>query len=265
MNIVHSFSAANCSDKMFKIHMIYFILSCIYAKENGFNIRLHADKRTSNLLQIAPYDEIITDIPDVSPNKPRIYAWSKFYAMKNEDLGNIHIDGDVFLKDKKLIDLLDFSDYDCIVQNIEEPKNNWGFLWKESTECFKNCKYPYFANRECKSMYNCGIIGINNQELKDIYFDTYENMCQQYNINGIDCNSVPDIIIEQQFLKDLIDFKNYNVKTILDFDNLSMADSIGYQHVIGCSKEPNLNTVIKLIKKHNTTVFNDVNKYLLNK
>jgi hypothetical protein len=86
-----------------------------------------------------------------------------------------------------------------------------------------------------------------------------------HNINGIDCNSVPDIIIEQQFLKDLIDFKNYNVKTILDFDNLSMADSIGYQHVIGCSKEPNLNTVIKLIKKHNPTVFNDVNKYLLNK
>jgi hypothetical protein len=39
--------------------------------------------------------------------------------MKDEPLGTIHIDGDVFLKNPELKNILEFSNYDCIVQNIE--------------------------------------------------------------------------------------------------------------------------------------------------
>ena len=65
-------------------------------------------------------------------------------------------------------------------------------------------------------MFNCGIIGFNNQDLKDLYYNTYWDMVNQYAKTGINIPSVPDLIIEQQFLKDITDFYGYKVKMPLD-------------------------------------------------
>ena len=46
-------------------------------------------------------------------------------------------------------------------------------LYNLSTEALKNYEYPEWAPRTYDSMYNCGIIGINNPKLKREYFDTY--------------------------------------------------------------------------------------------
>ena len=274
MRLAHSFASEKCDDKMFYIHMCYFILSCLYAKNSGFELALHCDNKTKDFLEMAPYDEIITDIEGCEWPGKRLYAFGKFIAMKDEPLGTIHIDGDVFLKNPELKNILEFSNYDCIVQNIEWPIEPWGYLWNESADCFKNCEYPSWAKPLCNEMYNCGVIGINNKELKDLYFDTYNWMAQQYKEKGIDCHSVPDLIIEQQFLKDLTDHFGYSVKQVLDFEDLSSANKIGYQHVLGGAKEPNVHKVLKLIKKYNLEIYNKLtdeksyglfyNKYLKN-
>ena len=152
----------------------------MYAKRSGFEIVAHCDERAKEYLQLAPYDDIIIDLEGITPiANSNIYAWSKFAAMKSESLGAIHIDGDVFLKDEKLIELLNFDDYDCIVQCLENTRTygvNATLVWNMSKNAFKNIDYPDWARTQCKQMYNCGIIGFNNEELKQQYFDTYEDM-----------------------------------------------------------------------------------------
>lgn len=263
MRLVHSFASQKCSEENFKMHMCYFILSCLYAKNSGFEIVLYCDKKTEDFLKIAPYDEIHPILEGIEwPANGRIYAWSKFFAMANEPLGSIHIDGDVFLKDPKLLEKLNFDNYDCIVQSLETPfvygadSRN---CWEECRKCFDSCEYPIWAKRLCNEMYNCGIVGINNQELKDEYFKTYWLMLERYNKTGIDIDSVPDIIIEQQFLKDLTDYKRYKVKKLLrTYEFQQDAINLGYQHLIGLSKMENLDRILKLIKKKDKNIYKKI-------
>ena len=271
MRIVHSFTSTNCDDKLLFVHLTYFVLSCIYAKESGFEVAVHCDNRAKKILEIAPYDEIITDLEGLlPPANSHIYAWGKFEAMKREPLGTIHIDGDVFLKSKGLQRVLEFAEYDCIVQNIEHlgTYSNGGnvsqMIWEINSAIFNSCQYPQWAKRDCNSMYNCGVIGFNNQELKDEYFDTYTNMVEQYNKTRLNIDkTTPDIIIEQQFLKDLVEYKGYKTKFVLPycdcFDALcEEANHAHYQHVIGYAKEPNLDKTLLIIKKHNLDIYNNL-------
>jgi hypothetical protein len=237
--------------------MCYFILSCIYAKNSGFDIAVHCDERAKAFLELAPYDDIITDLEGVkAPANSKIYAWGKFAAMRNEDIGNIHIDGDVFLKSSKLKDILNYGDCDCIVQSLENKYSYGGdvtIMWRNNESIFSGFNKPSWAKSECNYMYNCGVIGINNVSLKKEYFDTYDDIICQYNESGIFMDaSVPDIIVEQQYLKDLTDYKQYKVKSVLPCDNVfalqMYSTSIGYQHIIGDSKRKNLEKVLKIIK-----------------
>ena len=105
-------------------------------------------------------------------------------------------------------------------------------------------------------MYNCGIIGFNNQKLKDEYFDTYWNMIEQYKTKGKHMKyCIPDIIIEQQFLKDITDYYSSKGKILLHNEHLD-AGKIGYQHVQGTIKPMFLDTIKKLVKKHNSNIYN---------
>lgn len=126
MRVVHSFNSEYCSKEKFQIYMYYFALSCIYAKKSGFEVALHCDANTEAVLRNASYDEIITDIPHIDESLKQFFAAPKFIAMKNEPLGSIHIDGDVFLKKPNLVDLMNFDNYDCIVQSLEIPNGHWG-------------------------------------------------------------------------------------------------------------------------------------------
>lgn len=257
MQLVHSFSSKGCNIENLFYHCITFVLSCLYAKKNGFNINLHCDTTTNKYFSVAPYDNIYVDLDNVEKPHKRIYAHSKFYAMEKYPVGAIHIDGDVILMGPILKDLLNFDDYDVIVQCLETKENwNGAGLYELSTEALKNCEYPEWAPRECDSMYNCGIVGINNPELKKIYFETYFNMIEQFKTKGIDMHSVPDIIIEQKFLMDLCKYKNYKVKFLLDEKKLTTnASEIGYQHLIGDNKKSLHKQCLKLIYKLDKNVY----------
>lgn len=249
MQLVHSFTSKGCNQEKLFYHTITFLLSCLFAKKNGFKINLHCDEIFKNYLSVAPYDNIYCDLEDLEWPHRRIYAHSKFHVMKKYPLGTIHIDGDVILMYPQLLDLLEFSKYDVIVQCLE-TKENWdgAGLYELSSESLKNCKYPEWAPRECNEMYNCGVVGINNQKLKDEYFETYFKMVDEFKKNGIDMHSVPDIIIEQKFLMDLCNKRGYKVKFLLNKDNLQAnANEIGYQHLIGDSKKRLHKKCLKII------------------
>lgn len=280
MRLVHTFTSNRCSEHEFYMHMAYFILSCIYAKQNGFEIVLHCDKKTYEILQYAPYDEIILDLEGIVINVDnRIFAWPKFKVMESEPLGSIHIDGDVLLKSPELLKRMDFTGYDVIVQNYEEPGGYSKFttdiefkkahrgskiIWQKCADILKYCEYPKWAPREIHSMYNCGIIGFNNQDLKKEYFDTYWLMLEEYSKHAVkNIKEHADLILEQQFLYDLCKYKNYKVKEFLDSNkNLhQQAKELKYQHVFGSGKMYNLNKVLKLIKKYRFDIFEKIIKY----
>lgn len=260
VHLVHTFYTKHLDKTGFFLQCICFVLSCLYAKKSGFKINLHTDKQGFEYLNICPYDNIYIDLEDVDLPASKLYAAAKFIVMNNYPIGVIHIDGDVLLKNSNLINLLEFSNYDCIVQSIEAPPI-YGAGWDQSASVWDNCEYPQWANRKCSIMYNCGVIGFNNEELKNEYFSTYWDMYNQYLKKGIDKASVPDLVIEQQFLYDLCKNKNYSVKCLIDGSCPSKsANKIGYQHLIGNAKRKEYKQIIKTIKNLDNNIYNKLKK-----
>lgn len=268
MMIIHSFCKnPNCSNKSFAVHMFYFALSCVYAKRSGFNIRLHCDKETYEVLKHCPYDEIVVDLVPTDCPHSCIYAWPKFKAMENEDLGNIHIDGDVFLKSSGLQEILSYNGNDVIVQGKEVYDSHFK-CWTITKKLCNQLMYPKFLKTELLEMYNCGTVGINNKELKDEYFKIYWDCINYLKVKLNPDNSrdifelqcIPDIVYEQQVLQDLCEYKGYTTKFVIPsaskHDLIDYANEIGYQHVLGGKyKEQNLHFCTQILSHLAPTVY----------
>ena len=258
IQLVHSFSTKYNNDTRFFINVLCFTLSCIYAKRSGFKINLHTDNKGYEYLKYAPYDNIYTDLEDIEFKEKSLFAAPKFIVMEKYPLGTIHIDGDVFLKKESLKEILNFTNYDCIIQSVEEPPI-YGYGWDFNATLLSCCNYPSWANRECNAMFNNGVLGFNNQELKNEYIDTYWHMYNQYASKVKNKSGVPDLVIEQQFLYDLCKYKEYKVKYVIDGNNPSKsANTIGYQHLLGSAKLKEYNKVLETIKKLDLEVYNNL-------
>lgn len=220
-------------------------LSVLYAINSGYDIVLHTDEKGAKIFKDLQYTDILCDLNDVQKAPGRIYAHSKFAAYENIPLGDIHIDADVFIKKPCL---KEFGD--VIVQGIESIYDErFGYFWNESVRVFFRCDYPIWASRKCEYMYNCGVIGFNNEKLKKEYIDSYWWMLNQYKTKGVDAPSVPDIIIEQQFLYDICKYYDAKVTKVLDNITFKHADDIGYQHLLGQSKHREIENIKYNIKK----------------
>ena len=256
ITLVHSFHSRHCNKEQLWMYICYFTLSCMYAKRSGFNIILHTDDKGKELLRFAPYDQVIVSLNNIKRPHHLFFAYPKFIVLDLMEKGQIHIDGDVFLKKDTISELFDFDDYDCIVQSIEKefidtPYDNP--IWDNSRKSFENIEYPEWAKRFSLYMYNTGVMGFNNDELKREFVDTYWDMSNKFEKDGIDVPSCPEIIIEQQFLMDLCERDNLKVKTIIPKDwygkkSLDFANNVGYQHVIGAdTKRRKLTECVKTI------------------
>ena len=245
--LIHSLSTADSIVKRNNVdlfmHASYFFLSCLYAKINGFHITLHTDEFGAELLKHAPYNEIIIDIKKPEGLSDKFFAWPKFVALENSPIDAIHIDGDVILRSLYLKDLL-WKPTDCICQCEENKLINklinkmYGKIYNISAEAMKDCWYPEWANRECNIMYNTSVIGLFNNDLRKEWMDTYWKMTKEYKEKGNYIEgSCHDIIVEQQFLRDLIIKKDYSCNFVIDekedFDKMNLeASSKGYLHVM---------------------------------
>ena len=234
------------------------VLSVLYAKRSGYKIVLHTDDEAAKLLDIAPYDEIKLDLNGLDNDFGKwVFAYPKFKAYESMDLGDVHIDLDVFLKKPCVTEYKD-----VIVQSIETPQHlNASKCWENSTKAFEGYEYPEWANNECKILYNCGVCGINNGNLKEEYMKIYWDMMNWYKVYGLKHKSVPDIIPEQQFLYDMIQHYNYDCKLVLPTFSSKCADQVGYQHLIGISKRFEISRVLECIYKLDEEVYNKLKNY----
>lgn len=257
MRLVHSFSSVRCSKDNLKVHVITFTLSALYAKNSGFEIVLHTDEFGKFLFQHAPYDEIIVDLPE-PPEDTRIFAWCKFVAMANEPIDSIHIDGDVFLKRPEFKELLSLDGCDIICQNLEEigiyPYHQSS--WNKESYAWQNCKFPTWMSRKFNKMYNVGIIGFKDEKHRDAYHTLYNEMMEDFKINGKSNDCVPELISEQKLLYDYATHNNLKVKKLLDHMHIMKhARSIGYQHLLGEAKYKMFDKTKEVLKKLDSDLY----------
>lgn len=265
--LVHSFHTKYCNEEQLWMYVCYFTLSCMFAKRSGFDIVLYTDDKGAEMLQYAPYDDVKVTLNNITKPHTLFFAYPKFHVLECMDKNQIHIDGDVFLKNNNLKDILKYDGYDCIVQSIEReydivPYDN--LMFEGSRQSFINTDYPEWAKRHSFYMFNTGVLGFNNEKLKREFIDTYWYMAEQFAKKAVNCPSCPEIIIEQQFLMDLCEFKNCNVKTVIEKglfrDGVKeFCNDIGYQHVIGSiEKRKKLKDVIKTINSLDKTMISNL-------
>lgn len=274
--LIHSFHSKYCDRNKLFMYVCYYTLSCLYAKKNGFNIVLHTDDLGLKLFKNMPYDDIIVSLNNIERPHHLFFAYPKFHVLELMSDNDIHIDGDVFLKSEKLHDILLFNDYDCIVQSTEQETNSgikFNQSWIDARKTLSKIEYPEWAKRVNHLMYNTGIMGFKNEELKRTYINTYWEMSEKFKHQCIDIPSCPEIIIEQQFLLDLCENKGFTTKEVIPFKLVGKnaneyAKSIGYQHVIGMNAKMNgLTDCIKTIKQLDGNIIKqllNVKKYITN-
>lgn len=262
MKIVQSFRGLNGSKKWLAVNAILYTLSAMLCKRHGYYTKLYCDDKFYEYIgDIASeyYDEIDLSVNDFPTPPTHIYADTKFRVMQNESLGTIHMDGDVFLFKADILNNLIDEDFDVLIQHKETRKRFGGINWDGSVNSLMYCKKPSWAKSDCDAMYNCGVICIKNEKLKQEYFKTYWEMYDEYDKHGIKHFTIPDIIIEQQYLTDLCEYRGYKVKEILPEDTFQeYARSIGYSHLTGKGKFLQLKNVLKVIYKYNKDTYKNL-------
>lgn len=239
--------------------------SVAFAYKYNRPIVLYADEIGRRLLSYLPYEHIYNlDIPEDTTTD--LWAAGKFYALRQMQLGDVHIDGDVFLKSVRVHDAIRslIESNDLIVQSMEDSWDVLSTWYKASRDIVDQYHIP--LAKRCTSEYsyawNCGVVGINNEQLKQEYLEAYFQVLDYIRnrpdiINTIhgtpDCTM--DLLFEQQHLYELS--KGYKVGNLLGagkvaYDN---AQQLGYQHILGSSKWDCLRQIKKQLKSVNPEIY----------
>lgn len=249
-----------------------FGLSVAYIKKLGFEIVLHTDKIGKDIFGILPYDEIYLTLEN-NDSYSRFWASGKILAQEAEPLGSIHIDGDVFLKSEYFKDYLNFKEYDIICQNTETPHTIevYATIYNEIIKSID--LLPTYFNGGCLSAINCGLIGFNNQKLKDEYIVGYKYMLKKLSENDNFITQIyknelltTDLILEQYWLGMLIDNYKFNKKTIFPDTSIIAERSleIGYTHLLGYNKHRHINNIKKRLFEVDVEIYNKIQMKICN-
>lgn len=220
--------------------------SVAFAKMHKQRIRLYADEYAASLLAFLPYDDILElKVPEGTPSI--FWAAGKFSAYAQMKPGDIHIDGDVFLQTRCVMQLLAHAakKYDLLVQCIENGENCYDGAYDIVTKVLNSggLEYDGKAFPKFTQAFNTGLIGFNAMQLRDkyvsLYFDTMIRLRNKPELVAEleDVCTAPDIVLEQQMLCEL-SRGQYTVYSLLGAGEFSMLYSscVGYQHLLGDAK-----------------------------
>ena len=213
----------DCSHLYLTLRMMFISAKSI--KRQGYEIVLYTDILGSRLVENFPYDEVVViDMPEKV--NPQMFAAMKYFALKDEPLGTIHLDYDIVL------------DKPCI-----SPKDGWDVITQ--MKHFGNIPYKkertfMEANGTPQKMkeiqlsshpYCVGVIGFNNEDLKKIFLDNYFDAINLY--SGKNISGTIDFLLEQTFISSLVDKYGYNADFVTKEDKSNYvypteSDSVRY-------------------------------------
>lgn len=232
------------------LNLWYFSLSVAYAKRIGAPIVLHTDTLGERLFGHLPYDDVKLTLDDMQA-PPRFWAAGKFYAMQAEQGRAIHIDGDVFIKRPGLWERMKNSDSDLLVQYRE------GWLDTVVRDRLARHMSKDFFEHDC--MYNTGVFGIFNEQLKKEILSTYfDTIIKAKNLPSSlldDQNFTPDLVCEQQMVA--YKSKGYKVDFLLSdwYNCREEANKIGFQHVLSSSKFRDVAKCKEVLKRVDLNIY----------
>jgi len=258
-----------------RITLTDYACSLAWIHRCGYEITLYTDDPGAKLFDFLPYDEVV--ILD-QPKYPSIHfaAQFKFEAMKDMKLGDILIDGDLIIRDRNTIKMIEndksdilfsfFEPYDYVIDGGNKiPFYNelLGHLNKFSfSEPYKIPKIEELG------WPNTSMTKFTNQDLKNKYIKQYEENIEK--LHTIDFGKTwPDIIIEQYFLKLLCEENNYSYNPFIPNyptpESNQYSCSLKFTH-LGSAKKSANNIVEEWLKNANQLIYRntikEIDKYL---
>ncbi len=245
-----------------------FALSAALIKKAGHSIVLHTDSRGRELFGFLPYDEVYTTL-DALDSDPLFWASGKILAQQSEPLGSTHIDGDAFIFNSDLFELVSNSKGDLFVQSKESFDDVFHLLvpYTLALDALAPAlkRAPIDFDLSFDLVFNCGLVRFNNQVLKDEYISGYwtflkEILSDQSVLKVLDGNKdiTPDLVLEQLWLYKIVKSRNY---TYSCFGSKELSSN-GFVHFVGKGKYSN-NFMIKCeLIKADLDLFYKVSKFL---
>jgi|SaaInl5LU_22_DNA_1037371.scaffolds.fasta_scaffold24747_2 hypothetical protein len=254
-------------------HDIYnFALSCHFARKTFKNIDLVTDEIGASLLEGLPYSNIGTDLEDLSNIDGRFWTAGKVHTMRVQEEPFIHLDGDVFLVDKKIKKRMS-GKWDAIVQMREAGDHYYSTYPKVFDNLSKVHKGIHSINI-FNFVYNHGIIGFQNMDLLKEYSHEYFDLIHLLELLGVEfpADADPNVALEQSLLTTITETSNLHVKeliTVRDMqkhDLFGSASKIGFVHLWGNSKyQPKYTEKVRMrLKKENPTLYKHVREVVRN-
>lgn len=248
--------------------------SCLLAQKNGAKVTMYTDKEGFEYLKYIPYDDIKVILDEPLQNVPRFFwAAGKFVALKDAPIGSVHIDNDVLLFEEKTVRALNFVEYDVIVQQEECVKSTETIKFYQPHRMgVKFLGHPKGLNPDHPHAYNVGVIGFNNEELRDAYIDNYYQELEYISRpeNGLKVGILSankmlslDLIFEQTFLHQLTSENGFHVKCLLNKDSIADdVERLNYRHLLGGVKYQMLPQIKELVKELDNNIYKQLNDLL---
>ena len=252
MNFVHTFwskpflnNRFNKYQELLPIILTDYAYSYSCVKSHGHSIRLFTDKFGAEFLGFIPYDEVVI-LDNLDNENIDFAAQIKFDALKQMQLDEILIDGDLFIRTPQVFEMIDSINYDVLYSFYEPVEYTLMNFSKEKIEYYNkiltvvnNLRTEFiqtysreFSINDCYWP-NTSLLKFSNQELKDKYIEQYE-----YHKNLLsNCNfghSWPDIWIEQKHLELLVSSKYKGRPLIYGYPSKGAdlyASTIGFTHL----------------------------------
>jgi hypothetical protein len=229
MKFIHTFWSKPLNEhKSYNINLTSLLTVYAYSAECirnlGETIELYADEYGAELLSFIPYNKVHI-VKNIEDNNPYFFAQMKLFALKECDLGDVLIDGDLFLYNREVINKIEENKHIDVIYSYFEPYHQilkdqlYGMYSKINSSLVSNSninfKEPYkwpSEDNEFEWM-NTSLLVFNNQELKDRYIE--DQFYYQKVLNDIKWDKMlPDVVLEQRFLTLLA--KDYTSMPILE-------------------------------------------------
>lgn len=269
LRIFHTLWTKPLKEERTPVTLLCYAISFHYAKQMGAEVVLHTDTLGAKMLSFLPYDEVFIDLDNIPDCITRFWAYGKLYATKQEPLGSVHIDGDVFLKNPMLAEYFS-ADHDLLTQSEEGDDWRTDYTYELSQAAIGIDDLPNGVSLFYPKSYNCGVVQINNADLKKKYLNTYfkavelsladptyegrvKKIIDRFGDKG---SIIPDIITEQQFLHEIA--QDYKTQTILNGNIRMDALTKGYTHLCTAAKYEMQNEIEKMLGELDQALLNKV-------
>ena len=245
-----------------------YACSASFIHKYGEKIVLYADKQGARLLSCIPYDEVYI-IDGLDDESIHFAAQIKFEALKRCDLGDVIIDGDLFLRTKEAIEYVKNTTEDVVYSFCEPYKyvlrNEYVLDIMDKLlhdlSCIKY-KKPYKLPTSIREFTyaNTSLMKFNNKDILDKYIKQY--YYHKDKLKDYEFTSWPDLIIEQRFLTILIESSGCTHKPIIDNYYISpeanqRALDLGFTH-LGTNKTPHLKWVVEMLEENDKQLYTKV-------